>query len=147
MPTDARESRSGPCYVLYRSQVRSSRSSRMAFMKTSAYTASGCNRACVETRRARDCEVLPRTSNRGHVIYCHHLAKKRYAVVGATFRGWDVGDTSQPQMERSQGHPAQFNNQIPVATLATNSFNCRLADGLKLHPMRWCNEIIFLEAK
>jgi len=62
MPTDGQriQKRTLPPW-LCRSQARKQPFvTELALLKTSAYTASGCNGACVETRRARDPEVLPR---------------------------------------------------------------------------------------
>jgi len=70
----------------------------IAFTENVSFTRRpGCNGACVETRRARDCEVLPRQHPiTGKVIYCHHLAKKRYAVGLSYIQRLDLVDTSQP---------------------------------------------------
>jgi len=63
--------------------------------------------------------------SRATVIYCHHLAKKRYAVgleLHSAVGTW--ADTSQPPEWKRSPRAILRNSidQIPVATLATNFF-------------------------
>src|SRR6266481_2362032 len=65
-----------------------------------------CNGACVETRRARDREVLPRQhpiTSKGNLLSSSSEETIR-RWVGATFSGWDVGGHFATRKSRNVAH-------------------------------------------